>query len=247
MKKIIGLAIAAIAVVVLASGGTFAYFSDTQKSSGDSIQAGTVTLSTTATSYFTSTFSTKAYPTNGTIGHEVITLTPGGGTNAVTGCYLSIKLANVNNVITGFPTPAPHDLTGAAVTAGDLGLGTTLAIWLSPTTTGATPAANDIQLIIPAAAAHAGTPTSLGSGPSALTYSDWAHTMGKTTSYNNGDSAYWNNATLGAAIDNSHPWYLHVSWKLPESGTAADNQYQGLKLTSDWYFTLSTVNNPYSG
>lgn len=44
MKKILGLAIVAIAIIAMAGVGTYAYFSDTEESTGNIIQAGTLDL-----------------------------------------------------------------------------------------------------------------------------------------------------------------------------------------------------------
>lgn len=47
MKKIIGLSIAALLVIGIVSGGTFAYFSDTETSTGNTFTAGTLNLVST--------------------------------------------------------------------------------------------------------------------------------------------------------------------------------------------------------
>jgi spore coat-associated protein N len=44
MKKIIGLAISGLLLLALVAGGTYAYFSDTETSSGNSFTAGTLNL-----------------------------------------------------------------------------------------------------------------------------------------------------------------------------------------------------------
>ena len=44
MKKIIGLTIAVLLIIGLVGGGTFAYFSDTETSTGNTLTAGTLNL-----------------------------------------------------------------------------------------------------------------------------------------------------------------------------------------------------------
>ena len=44
MKKIAGLTIAALLIIGLVGGGTYAYFSDTESSTGNTLTAGTLDL-----------------------------------------------------------------------------------------------------------------------------------------------------------------------------------------------------------
>jgi len=63
MKKILGLTIAALLVVVLVGGGTWAYFSDTESSASNSLVAGTMDLNIDGGDTAVTTFSvTSAAP-----------------------------------------------------------------------------------------------------------------------------------------------------------------------------------------
>jgi len=57
MKKILGLAIAAILIITLVGGGTWAYFSDTESSTNNSLTAGTLDLNVDGGDAAVTTFS----------------------------------------------------------------------------------------------------------------------------------------------------------------------------------------------
>ena len=246
MKKIIGLVIAAIAVIALTAGGTMAYFSDTGKSASNAVQAGTLYLTGGGTKVITSTVAGNALA-NGTVQDEVTTLAPTGTIN--TGNYLSIKFINMANTTTGFPSTHVRDLTGTVVsTPGDLGIKGQMACWLTKNSGESAPVQNDIELTPATGTAPvAGTASVLGASPS-LTYYPIAQYIGKTsTGYATTDTEYFNNACAAAMAANTY--YFHITWKLPDNGKnndgTGDDNIQGVKVAFDIYFTLATVNNPY--
>ena len=242
MKKIIALSMAAIVIISVAGIGTYAYFSDTAKSASNAITAGTLYLTPGFSSNlpFITVANTAAVPT-GTGQDEVTTLQPQG--TITTGNYLSMKIANLTLTSSGFPTGLVHDLTGTVVTAGDLGKYAQAAIWLTHTISETAPASGDIELVPPGTldgAHHAGT--TLAMTGSNMAYYTWNNYVDQLSAYTTADYATWDNA-LGAAMG-STTWYVHVTWKIPEGGVT-DSVYQGLKIASDFYFTLATSNAPY--
>ncbi len=60
MKKIFGLTIAALLVIGMVSGGTWAYFSDTESSTGNSLTAGTLDLNINGGNIAVTTFTASA-------------------------------------------------------------------------------------------------------------------------------------------------------------------------------------------
>ena len=104
MKKIIGLSIAALLILALVTGGTWAYFSDTETSSANTFTAGTMDLkvSNDAVTYadgVTSTWGgTNAKPGDSWSG--TVTLKNAG---SVTATYVEIKYGNT---VTEVATPA---------------------------------------------------------------------------------------------------------------------------------------------
>ncbi|NLE08228.1 MAG: hypothetical protein GX631_03110, partial [Dehalococcoidales bacterium] len=73
MKKILGLSVAALMVMGLVGGGTWAYFSDTEESTGNIFTAGTLDLclyntsNTSSTGSITGTFSASIWAPGDTI------------------------------------------------------------------------------------------------------------------------------------------------------------------------------------
>jgi spore coat-associated protein N len=73
MKKILGLSVAALMVMGLVGGGTWAYFSDTEESTGNIFSAGTLDLglyntsNTSSTGSITGTFSASTWAPGDTI------------------------------------------------------------------------------------------------------------------------------------------------------------------------------------
>jgi predicted ribosomally synthesized peptide with SipW-like signal peptide len=258
MRKIIGLAIAALMLMALAGGGTLAFFSDTEDASGNQIQAGSIDLTPDTTHFFT----TSAHYNNikpGTTYDEYIILTPETGTTMInTDNYLSIQMKNAWVDQSGFLTLVGanklHKLDGTAYVSGDvgdMGKGTKVVLWLSTSSSG-TPAGTDIVLIPGLNGGTTGTFTSIFSSTTWSTI--WSH--GNITNYNyagyfnksssstatNTDTYSWNNV-LGAEMGTT-TWYFHVTYNFP-NGDSTDNKYQAEKVNSDFYFTLATVNNPY--
>jgi predicted ribosomally synthesized peptide with SipW-like signal peptide len=251
MKKIIGLAIAALIVIAVAGVGSFAYFSDTEKAAGNAITAGTLYLTPSATKVIS-----LAADTNGTLApgtgstDEKISLAPVGTIN--TGNYLSLKMTNLYDNATGYVNTGSnslvHDLSGTAIshTAGDLGTKAKLLMWLSTSSSSSAPANGDIVLVPPASTNGLGTMHTWAGGDSYATLSKtWAAYTGQTASpLSSGSTNYaaWDNS-LGAQMGTT-TWYFHCTWSFPDD-TVNDNVYQGVALSYDLYFTLATSNAPY--
>lgn len=123
MKKILGLTIAALLVMALVGGGTWAYFSDTETSPG-SITAGTLDITSGGTTFFTLTNEAPGIPA--TTGID-LTLTNTGSIIGDLEIALS-GLLNPENTRADIET-ANGDLTDAA-DSGELGGLVEIAIYI---------------------------------------------------------------------------------------------------------------------
>ena len=99
MKKIIGLTIAALLVIGIVGVGTFAYFSDTAASTGNTWTAGTLVLSEVTT---------------GSATHNSFVVTPGGGING------SVQFGLTDPVVPGSSGTITWTLTNGGNVAGTL-------------------------------------------------------------------------------------------------------------------------------
>ncbi len=252
MKKILGLAIAAIIIIAVAGVGSFAYFSDTEKSADNYVTAGTLDLTIGGTTPYTFLTDSAFVPTaaNGSgAAHQSISLKNDGATN-ISG-KLDIKITNAGQDAAGFPTGKLHAADGTTVvTVGDLGTASKVAIWLS-TTASATPPAYSILLN------PGGTTTDLGASPSLTgrfapwvttttgyigaasspTYASRPNTTGETTWTSvpipNGSAGGTTYLTANSTI------YMHFTYYLPDDTThTVNNKVQGLKLYTDFLYSL---------
>lgn len=109
MKKIFGLTIAALLIIGLIVGGTYAFFSDTETSSNNQFSAGTLDLklsdaNETDQDGVTASFGGSNLKPNDTIGPSTVTLK---NTGTITADHVEIKFANS---VTDNPTYNATDL-----------------------------------------------------------------------------------------------------------------------------------------
>ena len=263
MKKIIALAVSAIIVIAVAGAGTYAFFSDTAKSSANQIQAGTLYLPPGASAFFaTSADYNNIIP--GATHDEYIQLAPGG--SVTTDNYLSIQMKNLVLDKSGFNTLVGstqiHKLDGMAYVlgdAGDLGLHTKVIYWLSASgSANQLPVSGDI-LLKPgldggSQVPFSGTSVNLaswttiwGSLPTAnYTYTGYLNQTASPVTSPSALAFSWNNV-LSGAMGTGAPGirYFHVTFNFANASDNSDNAFQGEKITNDFYFTLATSTAPY--
>ena len=92
MKKILGLAVAAMMVMAMVGAGTWAYFSDTETSAGNVLTAGTLELQVNTLDEVASTLISFADANPGTSGSVSITLDNSG---SIAGTTLTVNIANL--------------------------------------------------------------------------------------------------------------------------------------------------------
>ena len=126
MKKILGLTIAAMLVMGLVGGGTWAYFSDPETLTGNYLSAGTLDLQKGASIVFN--VNSRAPGDNATTAEgsaESVTLTAGGN---LTG-ELDIAFGTILNAESGV-SATQYENDGDNGTTGELGGLAQMAIWL---------------------------------------------------------------------------------------------------------------------
>ncbi len=82
MKKILGLGVAALLVMALVGGGTWAYFSDVETSTGNILTAGTLDLKTNDLDGVTGTLTLTNIAPGDSVGPATVTLKNSGSINA---------------------------------------------------------------------------------------------------------------------------------------------------------------------
>jgi spore coat-associated protein N len=112
MKKIIGLSIAAFLIIALVSGGTWAFFSDTETSSGNVFTAGTLNLKLsdsdqTDVDGVTASFGGSNLKPGDTVGPSTITLKNAG---TLTANHTDIKFQNAVTDNPGYDAAMVADL-----------------------------------------------------------------------------------------------------------------------------------------
>lgn len=103
MKKIFGLTIAAVLVMGLVGGGTWAYFSDPETSTGNILTAGTLDLKTNNVDGVTATLTASTMKPSDSVGPATITLKNSGNMVA---SALDIDISYVENDGATEPTDA---------------------------------------------------------------------------------------------------------------------------------------------
>jgi spore coat-associated protein N len=120
MKKILGLTVAALLVMAMVSGGTWAYFSDTESSTNNSLTAGTLDLNIDGGNVAVTTFTTSAVAP-GDNGSGSSTLSNAGG-SSITG-----ELDITFSAITNTPGAGGGEYEGGS---GELGANAEIAVYL---------------------------------------------------------------------------------------------------------------------
>lgn len=106
MKKILGTAIAAFLILAIVGGGTWAYFSDPETSTGNILSAGTLDLKTDDVDGVTATLLLQNMKEGDTTGAQTIVLKNAGSINAAT---LSIDAGYVESDTGAEPTDTDLD------------------------------------------------------------------------------------------------------------------------------------------
>lgn len=118
MKKILGLAIAALLIITLAGGGTWAYFSDTESSTNNVLAAGTLDLNLNGGNSAVTTFSASAVAP-GDSGSGSVTIKNVGS--------MSGEFDVVFSAVTNTPGSGGGEYEGGS---GELGASATIAVYL---------------------------------------------------------------------------------------------------------------------
>ena len=214
MRKIIGLTVAALLVMGLVGGGTWAYFSDTETSGTNVLSAGTLDLTLGGA---TAPFSIAGMQPGDSGDPEVSwTLTQSGSLSG----NLTIAMGTVtNNENTIWEPESDQGDTTDGANEGELGSKVKIALWLDEGNDGWDDA-NDLYLI------DGGTTQAWTSGSSVPTAAyDFIDDF-------SGDS--WANV---AALSGGGATYFKVSYNFPY-GDATDNVAQSDNCTFDITFTL---------
>lgn len=214
MKKILGLTVAALLVMGLVGGGTWAYFSDTEQSTGNTLSAGTLDLNVNGGDSAVTTLSVStAYP--GDSGSGNTTLYNNGSLDA----ELDIDFGTPTNTESVGTTEYESDVIGGAG-VGELGAQATFAIYIDVDMS-STWNSGDIGL----SANLSGTTGTFYSFPTALDYQALDDYSGESF-----DDVYSGNMTSGAQGG------FYILYQLPFG--AVDNTIQGDSLSVDITFTL---------
>jgi predicted ribosomally synthesized peptide with SipW-like signal peptide len=139
MKKIIGLSIAALLIIGIVGIGTFAYFSDTATSTGNTFTAGTLVLSevTTGSAVNNSYVVTPAGGINGSVQFGLTDLVKPGSSGTIT--WTLNNIGNVNGSLTlvaattftDNPAPNARQLATWVSLGSHVGLGQDLMVWVT--------------------------------------------------------------------------------------------------------------------
>ena len=209
MKKIVSLTIAALLIMGLVAGGTWAYFSDTETSSTNTISAGTLDLTIGG----------------GNVNYNILTLTnkvPGDSGQAYAelknvgsvtgeldiGKSASGQLAVANTQGTG---GTEYELSGS----GELGAQATMALWIDVNKNSIWDAGTDIGL-----------------KNDSTTYTSGALNYQTISSYN---GKYWGGSAGVTNLNTNADVWFFISWQIP---TSADNTIQGDSAKISFTFTL---------
>jgi spore coat-associated protein N len=138
MKKIIGLTIAALLIIGLVGGGTFAYFSDTEASNGNTLTAGTLNLINVISGTALSNSMTITERADGLIDKVEFGLTDPikpGSSGTITWTLSNTGSMSGNTTMLAATTfgegAAPNDSEMAADPTDLVGLGQKLMVWVT--------------------------------------------------------------------------------------------------------------------
>lgn len=209
MKKILGLTIAALIVMGLVGGGTWAYFSDPETSSGNIITAGILDLKLNGADSnvnILTSLSNKA-PGDNSTAYATIS---NSGSSTIAG-ELDIASGNVTNTESVGATEYEADVIGGAGN-GELGANAEIAPWLDLNEDGVFDGGSDIAL--------------KSDGTTSTAALQW-------DTVDNFASQTWNAVIASMAISASERFY--IDWRIP---TSAGNTIQGDSFTLGFTFTL---------
>jgi spore coat-associated protein N len=216
MRKILGLTVAALLVLGLVGGGTWAYFSDTETSGSNVLSAGTLDLTLGGA---TAPFDISDIKPGNSSDPEVSwTLTQAGSLSG----NLTITMGTVvNGENTIWDAEADQgDVTDGA-TGGELGSKVKVALWLDEGNDGWDDA-NDLYLI------DGGTTQAWQSGETSVPSAAYDFVDDFS-----GDS--WSNV---ATLSGGGATYFKLSYSFPDSGDATDNVAQSDNCTFGVTFDL---------
>ena len=120
MKKILGLAIAFVLLIGMTGIGTWAYFSDTETSTGNQLTAGTLNLTTNDADGVTQTLLATNMAPGDTVGPETITLK---NTGSVAASSLDLAFSYVESDGSTNPVDMTADATAAMLEVTTLNYG----------------------------------------------------------------------------------------------------------------------------
>ena len=218
MKKLLGLTIAALLIMGLVGGGTWAYFSDTETATGNTLTAGTLNLQVGAADSMTDkiTLSNKKPTDNG---NAATWLTKNLGSLQGNFSVATGAVTNDENTITE-PEIQYSDVTDDP-NGGELGGLLKIAFWMD-VDKDSTWSSGDYYLT---------------SAPAKVSWADG--TTLPTAAYelvNSFASKTWTDVqTVNATTDAGN---FRVEYNFPDSGTTSDNVAQGDDCKFDITFTL---------
>jgi predicted ribosomally synthesized peptide with SipW-like signal peptide len=215
VRKILGLTVAALLVLGLVGGGTWAYFSDVETSTGNILTAGTLDLNIDGGNADVKVIKTSvSNVAPGDSGSEYVLLANVGSLIGV----MDVEVSAIANEDNGEEDPEDDQATDTGL--GDLGSQATIVLWLDANENGVFDS-GDIELNDDGAHAWAsGTNETL--------------TMAAIDDY---DLVSWADAIIldesGGTNDEVR---LYVDWEVPD---ATDNRIMGDSASFDITFTLN--------
>ena len=218
MKKIIGLAVAALIIMATVGFGTWSYFSDTETSTNNAVAAGTLTLSVNGAYSNVTMLSGLTNKAPGDSGSAYVTLVNTGSLPGKFGLQTS-TVTNTQN--SGIPK---YGISGLGATA--LGTEALLAVWVD---TNANGLLDNGEYWLKSD----GTIQTWAGGNS-TTVADSGSTATLYATYNSYASLTWANIIANMTASQTIRFYL--SWILP---TTAGNEIQGASTSVSLTFTLN--------
>lgn len=212
MRKILALSVAALLVMGLVGGGTWAYFSDTESSNSNTLAAGTLDLNwdggDDTGAYVFQISSANGYPGNSGSEFKLIK-----NVGSFAG-ELDVAVSAITNTeSTGSTEYVADSINGSY---GELGGNATMRIWIDKGKDGAFTDGTDIVLL-------SGGTTSTA----AATYATASATI------NSYDSKTFNSVIAAMGSTDEHRFY--IDWEIP---TATGNEVQGDSVSFNLTFTL---------
>jgi spore coat-associated protein N len=221
MRKILGLTIAAVLVMGLVGGGTWAFFSDTETVAGNYFAAGTIDLTLGGT---TTSFALSGLKPGDSADPEVdVDLTnAAGGISANLSISIGLVTNYENGIVGGEGKATLGNDTTTGATEGELGSLVKIAIWIDENDDGWDDG-NDYYL------------TSAGGTQAYSSGSEVPGAAYETINTFATGSVSWSDLETLAGGETA---YFKISYDFPEGGVS-DNAAQSDNCTFDFTFTLS--------